>query len=208
MLLLSFESSCKVVIKDHSIQECQHIASHTMIFCNHLAKMQKVSKMGQKMIGSYAMQPPDALTFLQCGEQKIHFQPEHGIPDFFDAPFWSWHLFVNFNTQIDASVLIFALSTFQDACYSILCSPNEDFRKPKNISDRRFEHFFKGVSIRFGPRLLEKCSKRRSEMFFGFLKSSFGEHKIIRVFSPGAESATFLFATMAPRRPLACSWTE
>ncbi len=24
-----------------------------------------------------------------------------------------------------------------------LCSPNEDFRKPKNISDRRFEHFFK-----------------------------------------------------------------
>ena len=36
-----------------------------------------------------------------------------------------------------------------------LCSPNEDFRKPKNISDRRFEHFFKGVSTRFGRRLLE-----------------------------------------------------
>ncbi len=60
--------------------------------------------------------------------------------------------------------------------------PNEDFRKPKNISDRRFEHFFKGVSIRFGPRLLEKCSTRRSEMFFGFLKSSFGEHKVAIIF--------------------------
>jgi hypothetical protein len=38
--------------------------------------------------------------------------------------------------------------------------------------------FFKGVSIRFGPRFLEKCSTRRSEMFFGFLKS-FGEHRIV-----------------------------
>ncbi len=51
-----------------------------------------------------------------------------------------------------------------------------------------------------GYDYLKKCSKRRSEMFVGFRKSSFGEHKIrgelptavlipiIRVFSPRAES--------------------
>jgi hypothetical protein len=50
----------------------------------------------------------------------------------------------------------------------ISCSPNEDFRKPKNISDRRVEHFFKGVSTSFGYGYLKKCSKRRSEVFFGF----------------------------------------
>ncbi len=30
----------------------------------------------------------------------------------------SWYLFVNCKTQIDASVVIFALSTFHDASYS------------------------------------------------------------------------------------------
>ena len=40
-----------------------------------------------------------------------------------------------------------------------LCSPNEDFRNPKHISDRSFEHFFNGASTRFWLRLLEKVLK-------------------------------------------------
>ncbi len=48
--------------------------------------------------------------------------------------------------------------------------PNEDFRNPKNISDRRFEHFFKGVSARFGLVLLEKVLKATVRNVFRFSK--------------------------------------
>ncbi len=57
--------------------------------------------------------------------------------------------------------------------WTIVCSPNEDIRKPKNISDRRFEHFSNNRSPNLVLSPLRKCSKRPSEMFFGFRKSSF-----------------------------------
>jgi hypothetical protein len=31
-----------------------------------------------------------------------------------------------------------------------VCSPNDDFGNPKNILDRLFGHYFKGLSTRFG----------------------------------------------------------
>ncbi len=41
-----------------------------------------------------------------------------------------------------------------------LCSPNEDFGNPKNILDRLFGHYFKGVSTSFGRLLLENVLKK------------------------------------------------
>ncbi len=46
-----------------------------------------------------------------------------------------------------------------------LCSPNEDFGKPKSILDHLFGHYFKGVSTRFGLRLLENVLKTTVRMF-------------------------------------------
>jgi hypothetical protein len=81
---------------------------------------------------------------------------------------------------VGVSWMLHNFSRWLQKMIATLCSPNEDFRKPKNISDRRVEHF----SSNRGPNLiltpLKKCSKRRSEMFFGFLKSSFGSINFAR----------------------------
>jgi hypothetical protein len=39
-------------------------------------------------------------------------------------------------------------------------APNEDFGNPKNILDRLFGHYFKGVSTSFGRLLLENVLKK------------------------------------------------
>jgi hypothetical protein len=63
------KSSCKVVTKDHSIPETQHIASHgDTIFCNHLAKLL------QKIIASQK-------TNTSLGKPTHHMLPDPEIPD-------------------------------------------------------------------------------------------------------------------------------
>jgi DNA-directed RNA polymerase subunit M/transcription elongation factor TFIIS len=53
--------------------------------------------------------------------------------------------------------------------YGNSCSPNEDVRTPKNISDRRFEHFFKGVSVLdFGYGYLKSAQNDGPKCFSGF----------------------------------------
>jgi hypothetical protein len=47
----------------------------------------------------------------------------------------------------------------------ILCSPNEDFRKPENISHRRFEHFFKGFRLNFGDGYLKSAQNDGPKCF-------------------------------------------
>jgi hypothetical protein len=47
-----------------------------------------------------------------------------------------------------------------------VCSPNEDFGNPKNILDRLFGHYFKGVSTSFGRLLLEKVLKKMVQNAF------------------------------------------
>jgi hypothetical protein len=51
------------------------------------------------------------------------------------------------------------------------------FSKTENISDRRFEHFFKGLSTRFGRRLLEKVLKTTVRNVFRFSKIFVWEYK-------------------------------
>ncbi len=56
-------------------------------------------------------------------------------------------------------------------------APNEDFLKPKNISARRFEHFSSNRSPNLVlTHILEKCSKRRSDMFFRVSKTRCDPH--------------------------------
>jgi hypothetical protein len=55
-----------------------------------------------------------------------------------------------------------------------LCSPNEDFGNPKNILDRLFGHFFKGVSTRFGRLLLENVLKTMVQNAFRVSKIVWG----------------------------------
>jgi hypothetical protein len=92
-----------------------------------------------------------------------------------------WYLFVNFKTQIDASVVIFALLRFSDSMISF-CN---NFMPPKRrfwMSERTFGiEFSNYFSKERGPNRvltpLKSTSKTSSQTFVGLPKSSFGEHK-------------------------------
>jgi hypothetical protein len=65
----------------------------------------------------------------------------------------------------------------------MLPTPNEDFGNPKNILDRLFGHYFKGVSTRFGLLLLENVLKKMVQNAFRVSKIFVwgGEHKLCKM---------------------------
>jgi len=59
--------------------------------------------------------------------------------------------------------------------------PNEDFGRLNQPFRMLFEALFKGVSTRFGLRIVEKCfpGKRTLKCLSDLPTSSFGEHKFV-----------------------------
>ncbi len=106
----------KLLQKIAASQENQPIASHATIFCNHLAKLL------QKIVASNENQHITCCYHLLQSSCKV-VTKDSSIPE---------------NQHITCCY------------YPLLCNhlakfmlPNEDFRKPKNVSDRRFLHILK-----------------------------------------------------------------
>ncbi len=94
-------------------------------------------------------------------------QPEHGIPDF-----------ISFMPALRARNPVFWPKMGIQSLRKFML-PKRRCSNPEKHFGPSFWALFQGcLGTRFWLRLLEKCSKRRSEMFFGFRKSSFEEHKI------------------------------
>ncbi len=138
-MLLSFVTTLQDDYKRWSKHEmrCIGFSWDATIFCNNFARWL------QKIIATCDAMCWDALIF--CNNFARWLQKIIATCDAMCWFFWDAMIFCNNFVR--------------------LCSPNEDFQKPKNISDRRFEHFFKGLSTRFGLRLLEKSGRKCFSVF-------------------------------------------
>jgi hypothetical protein len=152
--MLSFVIILQSCYKNHSIPETQHIASHA-IFCNHLAKLL------QKIIAS----------------QKNQHIASHAI-------------FCNHLAKLLQKIIASQKPNTSHRMLSFviilerLCSPNEYFGWPNERYRMMLLSFV--ISLRQLISVLEltplkstsKCVPKRS---FGHPKSSFGEHKLVKM---------------------------